>query len=110
VKVSLTPGASAYPDTARVCTVPFQLDDVSGIKLPFGAITKNSEIFEIGPIAELGTHPPLGVDVEVSAIMWKITVAFPLFVTETLSEFGLRLAEVSWNFVMYQIAVEILLL
>ena len=64
----------------------------------------------MGPIAELGTHPPLGVVVEVNAIMWNITVAFPLFVTETLSELGLRLAEVSWNFVMYQIAVETLLL
>ena len=110
MNVSLEPGARANPATAKVWTVPFQLDEVSGIKLAFGATTKNSEIFETGPIAKLGTHPPLGVVVAVSATMWKITVAFPLFVTETLSEFGLRLAEVSWKLVSYQIHVGTLLL
>jgi hypothetical protein len=67
---------------------------------------KNSEVFEIAPIAVFGTHPPLGVVVVVSAIMWKITVALPLFRTVTLSEFGVRLAAVSWNLVWNHAPVE----
>ncbi len=40
--------------------------------------------------------------------MWKIMVAFPVLETETLKELGLKLVEVSWNLVMYQMAVEAL--
>jgi hypothetical protein len=62
--------------------------------LPFGAMTKNSEILETDPIATLGTQPPLGVEVEVRATRWKFTVAFPVFLTVTLREFWLRAAAV----------------
>ena len=78
--------------------------------VPFGAITKNSEFFEIAPIAVLGIHPPLGVEVAVRAVMWKIIVALPVLSTVTLSEFGVRLAAVSWNFVISQISDETLFL
>jgi hypothetical protein len=100
VNVALEPGASANPDSASVWIAPSLLiADIASI-VPFGVTTKNSESFEIAPSATLGTHPPLGVEVPVRATMWKMTVAFPLFSTETLSEFGVRLAAVSWNFVM----------
>jgi len=56
----------------------------------------------------LGIQPPLGELVEVRASMWKITVAFPLFHTDTSRVFAVRLAELIWNLVMYQIAVLIL--
>ncbi len=105
--MTLAPGAREYPESARVWMAPCLLSAVSESKLPFGATTKNSEIFETGPIAELGIQPPLGVDVEVTATMWKMIVAFPVFWTETLSELGLRLAEVSWNLVMDQMPAEI---
>lgn len=110
VKVALVPGASAYPASARVCMVPCLVEEVSAISDPLGATTKNSEFFDIGPIAELGIHPPLGVVDEVRATKWKIIVAFPTFETETESDVGLRVADVSWNFVMYQIEVGTLFL
>jgi len=72
-------------------------------------MTKNSEILETGPIAALGTHPPLGVEVAVSATKWKLIVAFPVFWTETLRELGLKVAEASWNLVIHHIAVDTLL-
>jgi len=88
------------PDNARVWIAPCLLDADSASKLPFGATTKNSDVFEIGPSAVLGTQPPLGVEVPVSATIRKMTVAFPSFFTVTLREFGLKLAALSWNFVM----------
>ncbi len=81
---------------------------VRASKVPLGATIKNSEFFETGPIGVLGSHPPLGVLVEVRDIIWKMMVAFPVFDTETLRELVVRLAEVSWNLVMYQMAVETL--
>jgi hypothetical protein len=84
------------------------VSDVRASRLPFGATTKNSEFLEIGPKGVLGIHPPPGVSVDVRATMWKMIVAFPVLDTETLRAPGLRLAEVSWNLVMYQIAVETL--
>lgn len=67
-------------------------------------MTKNSEMRDAGPIGLLGTQPPLGVDVAVSARKWKIIVALPVLSTVTPSELGVRLAEVSWNRVIHQIA------
>jgi hypothetical protein len=85
---------------------PCLFDEVMARSVPFGTTTKNSEFFDIGPMAELGTHPPLGDVVEVTAIMWKMIVALPLFQIETLRESGLKLAEVSWNLVMSHMASE----
>ena len=87
---------------------PCLLDEVRANIVPFGTTTKNSEFFETGPMAELGTHPPLGLVVEVRATMWKMIVALPLFHTETLRESGFKLAEVSWNLVMSHMASEAL--
>jgi len=98
------PGPRANPANASVCIVPCFVEEVSASMVPFGVITKNSEFFEIDPSAVLGTHPPLGVVVEVRATMWKIIVALPVFSTYTLSEFGVSVADVSWNLVISQIA------
>jgi len=89
---------------------PILVDDVRASIVPLGATTKNSEFLETGPIAVLGIHPPLGVFVDVRATMWKMIVAFPVLETDTLKELGLKLAEVSWNLVMYQMAVDTLFL
>jgi len=90
---------------------PILVSEVRASRVPFGATTKNSEFLEIEPPkGVLGIHPPLGVSVEVRATMWKMMVAFPVLDTETLRAPGLRLAEVSWNLVIYQIAVETLFL
>lgn len=72
--------------------------------MPLGATTKNSEILEIAPSDDAGTHPPLGVEVAVIATIWKIIVAFPVLSTVTLREFGERFAAVSWNRVICHIA------
>lgn len=72
--------------------------------MPFGTTTKTSEILEIGPIAVLGTHPPLGVDVDVTTTMWNMIVAFPVLSTVTLRELGERLADVIWKCIMSQVA------
>jgi len=79
VKVALAPGARANPESARVWIVPCLVDAVSASRVPFGATTKNSEILDAGPMTVLGTQPPLGVEVDVSVTIWKMTVAFPVF-------------------------------
>jgi hypothetical protein len=75
------------PASASVCIASCLLEAVIGIMLPFGTTTKNSEVFDIAPRAIFGTHPPIGVEVEVNATMWKSIVAFPVFLTVRLREF-----------------------
>jgi len=44
-------------------------------------------------MGDVGTHPPLIVEVAVSATNLKTIVEFPVFFTVTLTEFGLRLVD-----------------
>lgn len=75
------------PASASVCIACCLLEAVMGIMLPLGTTTKNSDVFDTAPRAMFGTHPPLGVEVEVNATKWKSTVAFPVFLTVMLREF-----------------------
>jgi len=50
-------------------SAPSLVDDVIGINVPFGTITKNSEVFDAGPSGVLGIQPSLGPIVEVTTTM-----------------------------------------
>jgi hypothetical protein len=100
VKVSLDPGAKVKPARASVWIACDLLDASSATMFPLGVTTKNSEIFETDPMATLGTHPPLTLEVEVSETRWKSTVAFPVFLTVTLSMFCVKAAPMIWKRVM----------
>jgi len=82
------------PASARTWIVCCLVAVFSGIMLPLGAMTKNSEVLETDPSATFGAQPPLSVDVEVSPTMWKSTVAPPSFLTVMLREFCVSAAEV----------------
>jgi len=99
----LSPGAKAKPASASVLMAPSLLFSFNGTRVPLGITTKNSEVLAIGPIG-VSVHPPLGVVVPVRATMWKMIVALPLFQTDTERELGVKLAAVSWNRVMSQMA------
>ncbi len=94
MKVWLVPGAKVNPASASVCIACCLLDAVKATMLPFGTITKNSEVFDSAPMAMFGSHPPLGVDVEVKATRWRSTVAFPVFLMVKLRELCERAAPV----------------
>jgi len=64
--------------------------EVRGTKLPFGTGTKNSEIFDIDPNEDDGTHPPLMLVVDVRAASLKLTVAAPVFCTVIRIELGVK--------------------
>lgn len=67
--------------------------------MPFGATTKNSEIFETDPNGVDGTQPPLTLVVDVKAASLKMTVAAPVLSTVMLKLPGVRLTEVIWKWV-----------
>ena len=92
------------PAISRVCSAPSFVDAVIGTRLPFGATTKNSEVFETAPIASLGTQPPLSVEVAVRDTILKTIVEFPLLCTVTFSKPELKLAEVISKLVMSRVA------
>lgn len=88
VKVALAPGAREYPLTATVWIMSDFVWESRASREALGATTKYSEIFESAPSAAEGTHPPLGVVVELMAAIRKMIVAFPVFATVMLKEVG----------------------
>ena len=97
VKVALWCDARAYPACESVCTIPWYVPSVTGIRLPFGATMKNSEILDTDPNEVDGIQPPLTLVVDVRARNLKTTVAVPVFSTVMVTELGVRPAPVIWK-------------